>query len=207
MSHDTIDALIGIINKQSSTISSLKSEIVELKLKNRNPTLCYIVENYKDAPSLEPIKDYSIISFLNLKINWTTYIGNLIINHYKKDNKNEQSLWYSDIRGGTFYIRENDNWKFDRGGIQVTKIIINPMLDYMRNKCKEAITELFQSVNVQFGHEKDHMYMQIQLLTDIFYNIDNGILHKKIVRYIALHFYSNEAHEVLTENDRIEINI
>lgn len=204
---NTVSALINVINKQSETISSLRTEIVELKLKLRNPTLCYIVENYKEAPSFEPIVDYSVITFPHLKINWTMHIGNVIISHYKKNNENDQSIWYSDSGGGSFYIRENDGWKVDKGGIRVTKLIVNPILNYVRNKCQENISELSNSIQTQFGYEKDKAYYQMQLLSEILKNIDSGILHKKIVKYIIPHFYSNEAHGMLTEDDCIKIQI
>lgn len=80
-------------------------------------TMSYLLVNYNDAPKLEPLSDYSIISdstetlikdlvFYQNKGTIDKYFGNFIIKQYKKKDPKLQALWTSDTERLNYFIRE-----------------------------------------------------------------------------------------------------
>jgi len=147
-----------ILEKDEEMINILKSEVDHLKsivnnagsiIKTSVSTVAYVLKNYKDAPALESVKDYSAIHYKqdnsefveNLIYEHThnklhIYIGDFIIKTYKKEDPSKQSIWNSDTSRLTYLIREiiNNNkvdWKIDKKGIKTTKFIIEPILEYI----------------------------------------------------------------------------
>lgn len=86
-------------------------------IKKSMNTMSYLLINYNNAPQLEALTDYSIISkntetlikdliHYHKKGTFEKYIGDFIVKQYKKDNPNLQALWSSDIERLNYFIRE-----------------------------------------------------------------------------------------------------
>ncbi|ARF12633.1 zinc finger protein [Klosneuvirus KNV1] len=90
-------------------------------IKKSVSALSYVAQNYKDAPKLDKLDDYSYLQFKDENDefdlletvfiehqngNLHEYIGNIIVDAYKKDNPDEQSLWSSDTTRLTYVIRD-----------------------------------------------------------------------------------------------------
>ena len=130
-------------------------------IKKSMNTMSYLLLNYNNAPRLQSLPDYSIITkdtetliknliHYNKHGTFEKYIGDFIIKQYKKEDPKLQCLWSSDIERLNYFVRElinckennehiNKNnkegnelsWTIDKRGLKVKKSIIEPLLDYI----------------------------------------------------------------------------
>ena len=176
-------------------------------------TFSYLLQNYNNAPCLNSLNDYSIISkdtdyLINELILYydksklDKFLGDFIVKHYKKDNPQLQALWNSDTDRLNYTIRElyniNNNeknsvqWIVDRKGLKMTQQIINPLLEYISNlninylKYKQRMNE--ESIL----NCTDKVMRNMHTLASINNDIRNNILSKEINKYIAPYFYLNK---------------
>ena len=86
-------------------------------IKKSMSTLSYLLLNYKDAPHIDKLNDYSIMSknmddFIKIltyyynKNKLDKYVGDFIIRQYKKEEPETQSLWSSDTDRLNYFICE-----------------------------------------------------------------------------------------------------
>lgn len=165
-------------------------------------TLLYVKQNYTNAPQLKSICESQIIDCSILiqqynKIQIHIYIGDFIIKTYKKNNQCEQSVWNSNKNKFNFIIRKSDNdeicWKMDKNGIKFNKIVIDPIIQYVRKQISEYIQSCYEKYHY-FNHsyEKDMALTQINAMTKIITSIDNKIVTRKVFNYITPHFCLND---------------
>ena len=204
-----------LIDQKDEMINVLKSEVAHLKsivnntgsiIKTSVSTMAYVIKNYKDAPALEPIKDYSAIHYEqdntefveNLIYEYNNnklymYISDFIIKTYKKDDPSKQSLWNSDTSRLTYLIREiitsnKVDWKVDKKGIKTAKFIIEPILEYIDNQVRNYV----QSYEVDYkisAKEAERQMMKLKSGMEIIKNIETKVLSEEILKYITPHFY------------------
>lgn len=203
----------------------LKDEVVHLKslinnagaiIKTSVSALAYVTQYYKDAPELDKLDDYSYLEYddENDEFDLTEliishykdnllcqYLGNVIINVYKKDNPAEQSIWNSDSVRLTYIIKDIINkktdWAVDKKGVKTTKYIIDPLLEYLRTLLSDYINDnglenFVKESYIQLKRRADNM----EATAEIIANIGNKTLADQILKYIAPHFY-------LTKNDEL----
>jgi hypothetical protein len=127
------------------------------------------------------------------------FIGDIIINYYKKDNPKEQSFWEVDITRLIFIIKDkpNDNakseWIKDKNGIKIMVCIIDPLCREVR----EMMLEYMTKIDKMFKRETFDPYEAERLGTDqgIASEIKDLVIKpkfkKKVLRYIAPHFGFN----------------
>ena len=207
-----------ILAKDEEMINILKSEVTHLKsivnnagsiIKTSVSTVAYVLKNYKDAPALESVKDYSAIHYKqdnsefveNLIYEHThnklhIYIGDFIIKTYKKEDPSKQSIWNSDTSRLTYLIREiiNNNkvdWKIDKKGIKTTKFIIEPILEYIDEQVRNYI-ESYEVDHKISAKEAERQMMKLANATYILKSIEDKILSDDILKYITPHFYLNK---------------
>lgn len=181
-------------------------------------TLSFLLLNYKNAPCLNNLNDYSIISknvdflikdliFYYRKDTLDKYFGDFIVKHYKKDKPELQSIWNSDTERLNYFIRELTNccnsdditsikknnldiqWIIDKKGLKMTKYIINPLLDYI---CVINVNYINQKhkENEKSNYKKiDKILKDMETIACINNDIKNNILSKNINKYVAPHFY------------------
>lgn len=213
-------------DKDAEVVKQLKDQVTHLKslinnagavIKTSVSALAFVAQNYKDAPRLQKLNDYSYIQYEDendefdlLQIVFThhrtntlaKYLGDIIVNVYKKENPEEQSIWNSDSVRLTYLIKDlidkkETDWTVDKKGVKTTKYIIDPLLEYLKillnkyidengleNYCHENYTD--------FKKRTDDMETTIEIIA----SITNKILSPQIIKYIAPHFF-------LTKNDEL----
>lgn len=207
------------MNKQLQNENAYLKTLIEnagAVIKTSVSALSYVAKNYKDAPKLQKLTDYSYITYDDdndefdlLKTIFDhyrdnildQYLGNIIVSAYKKENPAEQSLWNSDTVRLTYLVKDIINkktdWTVDKKGIKTSKFIIDPLLAYIRvlltkyideNGLENYVTESY----MQLKKRTDDM----QAVAEIITVISNNSLSEQILKYIAPHFY-------LTKNDEL----
>ena len=183
-------------------ITQLRLENTQLKMKieelNKKPIskLLYVKSNYTNAPVLEPIHGCQIVEFTQ-QYNQNQihiHIGDFIIKNYIKNNQREQSVWNSNKFN--FIIRENDNdvlgWKIDINGVKFNKIVIEPIIQNVRKQMIEYIQNFYNERRHTNAYEHDMILGQIEKMCKTIVNIDNKIVTRKVLNYVAPHFCLND---------------
>ena len=212
-----------ILEKDEEMINILKSEVDHLKsivnnagsiIKTSVSTVAYVLKNYKDAPALESVKDYSAIHYKqdnsefveNLIYEHThnklhIYIGDFIIKTYKKEDPTKQAIWNSDTSRLTYLIREimannKVDWKVDKKGIKTTKFIIEPILEYIDEQVRSYVESYEVDYQISAKEAERHM-KKLTNATYILKNIEDKILSEEILKYITPHFYLNKNDDLI----------
>ena len=194
-------------------------------------TLSFLLTNYNDAPGLDKLSDYSIISknmdylikdlvFYYKEKKLDKYFGDFLVRQYKKDKPELQALWSSDTDRLNYFIKElidsnsdeleiennkkESQWTVDRKGLKMTKCIINPLLDYI---CKIATFYLKKKdeENQNSNNEVDDIMENMQdmeIIGQINWNIKNGVLSNNINKYIAPYFYLDKNKAIMDKKDK-----
>ena len=230
-----ISHLKEISQKDQHTINNLEEEVKHLKfiisnagniIKNSVSTLSYVAINYKDAPALAPIDDYSKITFdldsededrdldkskkefIELMIIkyekniLDRYLGNMIIKCYKKDNPKQQSIWSSDTSRLTYVVREllhnkKIDWIVDKKGIKTKNYIIAPLLNYIDGLFVDYIKENSITDKNQIDMKKyEPILNKMNKIGQIMALIGNGTLAEGILSYITPDFYLNKGNNL-----------
>lgn len=192
-----------------------ETEIKELKqyIKNTKPTTYnisvkkMIQQSYPDAPHLTMLKNYAIIHeskdidftedlIKNHKLNrLNSYLGDIIIKYYKKEDPKTQSLWSTDSSRLKYIIKEllaskKSNWSEDDKGIKINKYVIKPLLKYILEYINDKIDRLHDIIEDHDTNATKAVDLnQIQIeLNDIREQIKNGQLKDAINKYIAPNF-------------------
>jgi hypothetical protein len=123
------------------------------------------------------------------------FVGDFIVRACKKLDPKYQKFWASDVQRLTFLIQRAFNggevaWVQDKKGISLTKLIIDPVIDTVKNKviefkeiCKKITSDpnkdsstIEKFFNYGFNAEK------------LLYDIGIKESHKSVLRYIASEF-------------------
>lgn len=112
--------------------------------------LTYAKKYYSTAPELKKLDKFDLgddneliklLLFYSRKGALPRYIGDFVIKFYKKNDPNDQSLWTTDIARLTFIVRQllknKADWRYDKKGIKVCNIIINPLLSNIKDILKK----------------------------------------------------------------------
>lgn len=145
-----------LFDEQNKKISSLETQIKKLlstiedcsKLKPKKTisTLTYAINKFNSAPSLTMLEDDSLNKLFvsaagasientiiseNVNNNLCVYLGDIIINEYKKNDPKRQSIWCTDASRMSFIIRKNisgvNEWHKDKKGLNFINLIIDPI--------------------------------------------------------------------------------
>jgi len=113
--------------------------------------LDFLIKNYPSAPRIKSLKDsytkdkddkMSISDYGNMMVTkytknqFSMYIGDKIIDRYKKEDPEEQSMWSSDISRITYY-KKLDEWEIDKHGTYIMENIITPMINREKTKIRK----------------------------------------------------------------------
>ena len=172
-------------------------------LKGSVSTLTYVMNNYKDAPVLEPIKGERLNELENDKIKLArlliekfkhntlkSYIGDFIIKLHKTQNPNDQSLWNTDSNRLTFLVKEylldkTSKWMIDKDGRKTLECLIVPLLD----ESKKLLQEYFDKECIVLPNktmdEYEYLIYEQNAISDLITNIDNGVIANDILKYIS----------------------
>lgn len=170
----------------------------------------YITSNYNDAPNITMLEKKDVTKLLkvdkNIKhsmeellvFNQSKYVldkflGEIIINAYKKEDPDEQQFWTSNIQKLTFIVRQilnkkDKTWLHDKNGTCLTKHIIDPLLKEIKKLLQKYVKLLDTDNETKTLNELEKSQAQGMFAVKIIYEINEKELHKKILRYIAPHF-------------------
>lgn len=129
------------------------------------------------------------------------FLGDFLIQNYKKDDPKTQSLWTSDTTRLTYIIKEllanqKSVWLPDPKGTKTKICIVDPLLKYIRiyinefwisreDKLRTAKIDIVRKYNETFT-----------ILYKIKKDIDNSVLGPAIIKYIAPHFYMDKSRNI-----------
>lgn len=215
------------IKSKENEINFLKSQISQLysnSVKSQISAFKYAVIHFTNAPLLNDFTNFDslktedntvldIILHKSEKNILHEYIGDIIINNYKKKNIATQSMWNTDVARLSYIIRgkmdlkkpdiiENCEWKIDKNAEIIKKSIILPILKYLRKISTDAAKEKFKEYNNnnENNTERDDIILSLfnkknaQLQQEL-ENISN--ISQNIIKHISPHFYMNEKTLVL----------
>ncbi|QKF94475.1 zinc finger C2H2-type protein [Fadolivirus algeromassiliense] len=181
-------------------------------------TMSYIVKNYTEAPALESIKNIQALHYEMTSDEFVTrllyeyrhetlisFIGDLLIKNYKKEDPKKQSIWNSDTSRLTYIIREiinnnNLDWKVDKKGIKTTKYIIEPVLKYISDKLIDYIKNSPIGTKDDSTNKIMEMMMNLKHAQEINKMIDDKVLEDELLKYIAPHLYLVKGDDLLVED-------
>ena len=208
-----------LLKQKDELISQVKSENAHLKvlinssgtiIKTSVSSLAYVVKNYKDAPALESIKDYSALRYEQTNTEFVenlihehnhdklyTFIGDFIIKTYKKNDPSQQSIWNSDTSRLTYIIRQiiikNEmDWKVDKKGIQTSKFVIKPLVEYIDTEIRDYIQN-FKVNHDDSPKETERKMTKMMLANEILQNIEDKVLENDILKYITPYFHLSKS--------------
>lgn len=202
----TKDEVILILTHENKNLKVLLSGAGTLVEKSMS-ALSYITKNYGDAPALEPIKNIPALHYdlseeqvvetiiMRYRTNkLISFIGDIIIKKYKTEDPAKQSLWNSDTDRLTYVMRtllsnKKGHWKIDKKGIDVAQYIVNPILDYIREKLDDFLDT---SEKLKRTDKTDKIMETMNKLQDaheVIQIIKSNELTEDILRYVAPHMY------------------
>jgi hypothetical protein len=170
----------------------------------------YVSSNYDNAPHIKMLEKADVDKLLtvdkNIKhtmeellvFNQSKYVldkflGEIIINAYKKEDPEEQQFWTSNIQKLTFIVRQilnkkDKTWLHDKNGTCLTKHIIDPLLKEIKKMLQKYVKELDEDNDKKTLEELEKSQTRGMFAVKIIYEITEKELHKKILRYIAPQF-------------------
>ena len=176
--------------------------------------MSYASSNLKNAPPIKQIRSDKFVKMLNennksknfsveavilhqFKNNILhVYLGELILQYYKKDDPDDQSLWSTDVARSNFIIRcavdggNDSEWINDKSGTKIKKYIITPMME----KIKQMITVYLDALGDKMRGNNVDVYGMREYAEDILkcHEMISVILKKKIIlkilKYISPKF-------------------
>lgn len=207
---DTKIELLEDQNKQlKEDLKSLRLAIMSngIMAQSASSAIKYLTQNYGNAPPLKRITDGSefkrkketIDAFVENLIDHyvdntlVIYIGDYIINNYKKSDGGDQSLWNSDTKRLTYAIKESINknkseWQIDKDGLNTKEYLVNPIMEYIQN----CIQKYYKKHEKNEKDTSDSLILKskkIGYLMKIERQIEDKTLHKGVLKYIAPTFY------------------
>lgn len=209
------------LQKSNDEIQLLKDEINSLKsvidsagiiAKTSASAMSYLIQHHNNAPPLKQITNdeckkikyntYSNDDFVNELTDYyydktlVSHIGDFIVRIYKKDDKDDQSIWNSDTTRLTYIIRKSiddkrPDWTMDKKGNDTCEYIIDPVIEYIKNCINESYEHLGEE------NKEDNTTVEtvesnlkrMMLMVQILRQIKKNILRDEILKYIAPKFY------------------
>lgn len=189
------------------------ADIASVTVNKSMSALSFCMANYKNAPQLAPIEDISKIKveykddtyfakeivskYQNSKL--VEYIGDFIVNIYKKEDCSQQSIWSSDVSRLTYIISEaveknKTTWTTDKNGIKVGELIVKPTLEYIKKLLQifvQDCSDEIMSDNIS-ASRCDRLGEYQKLSTNIIIHIDNNALKNDIMKYLAPRLFWNK---------------
>jgi len=221
------EELLKLANKNADAVAeSVKAvtknaETINIATKTNKQTInmmSYAVSNLKKAPPIKQLRSDKIVKMLNennKSKNFSVeavilhqfknnilhhYLGEVILQYYKKDDPDDQSLWSTDVARSNFIIKcavkgdDNESeWINDKSGTKIKKYIIVPMMEKVKQMITvylDALGDKMRDVNTDVTDMREYADEMLKC-----HEMISVILKKKIVlkilRYISPKFDFN----------------
>ncbi len=212
------EKLMGIVENQSK-LAVNNSETIKKSVS----ALSYVTKQYPNAPVIEELEydkfdkitkslmydpkskkntKYSVeevILFHFRKNNLPEVLGKAIVEEYKKDDPENQSMWASDVSRLAFIVKsamgkskpKKSKWVTDKNGIHFSEMIIKPMFEIIRDRIEEYIDENKLSESDIRDNETDEINMRLsnlQLAGELIRDINASKFEAKVLKYVAPYF-------------------
>ena len=176
---------------------------------NNDNEIEFEIEEMSDLENDQFIKDILAYKKLNSLQN---VLGNFLIENYVKTDKSLQSIHVTDSsRMKYVYCTLKYNlkdttieWKSDPKGVNVSKIIVDPMLDFLKNKThnfQQKLALKFRDEPKKINDDEYNYMEDSQTLLAMLSENNNKTkeynLKKKIMDYITPHFEFNKIKSIL----------
>ena len=150
-------------------------------------------ESIKDPDTVRD-KIMSDILFQYRHKNLPRYIGDIIVQLYKKECPFKQQLWATDVNRLTYVIRQllygkESKWIVDKGGKYILEYLIQPVMDELKNLSIEY-RENYTSPNIR------KVLNVNKLSTELVIDIDSNKLGKNILKAISPHLHLGKNQKV-----------
>ena len=118
------------------------------------------------------------------------YLGNCIIDTYKKDEQSSQSVWNTDTTRLTYIIRELINnktpiWHIDKKGVKTKTFLIDPLLSNVKDIIMQYQTEKNSMLFNYKGAELELIMENINTVAHLVTEIDDGTIALDLLKYLA----------------------
>ena len=118
------------------------------------------------------------------------YLGNCIIDTYKKDEKSTQSIWNTDTSRLTYIIRDLINnktptWYVDKKGVKTQTFLIDPLLLNVKEIIMQYQIEKNAKLFEYKGAELELVMENISAITHLVTEIDDGTTAVDLLKYLA----------------------
>ena len=151
----------------------------------------------KDIKNNDIKDDDKIIPILIYNYNHKTineYLGDMLIQIYKKQDPNQQAVWNTDYTRLNYLIKElidnsTSDWIVDKKGIKTKKYLINPLLGYIKPMLLAYQNKIFNKINEGNSNQCEKRMNDMSTIAEIIRTIDDGNLGNGILKYISPHFY------------------
>lgn len=205
---------------QHSQANVINAKTNNLNAKNTNKSLSmmsYAMKHFPNAPEMkllegpEAIKlltyenkgKYSIEDIILFHFSAGTlnkFLGNVLIREFKKKAPEDQSLWSTDTSRLGFILKQivsgsgSNRWVADKSGIELTKLIITPLLKKVREMMNEYIATILTDVNndrkndIYDPEKSSRVFEQMQEANMLISEIMKSDLDKDILKYISPYF-------------------
>lgn len=211
---NALDKNADIISKNADTfnktadVSNKSMSIMKFAMKNfsnappikqlpRKEIMKMITYEEKTNVTKRPIVEILIFHYLQKKL--YKFVGDIILNFYKKASPEDQSVWNADVARLSFIVKQvigedgESEWVSDKSGIKVLKIIINPLYDRIKEIMKEYMdtSKEFIDENNEDDDKKDdimEMLKNMTFATEIIKFINLEDVQQDTLKYIAPYF-------------------
>jgi len=146
--------------------------------------------------SKHPIEDVVIHQF-NSKTLYR-FLGNVLIKEFKKEDEIDQSLWTTDSSRLCFIIKQivgdkgGEKWIADKSGIEITKLLISPLVDRVTEMMSEYSNKLMDEIKKSDDSEQSKKAMEKMYdIGVVIRGIIKNDMNKDILKYIAPYFNIN----------------
>jgi hypothetical protein len=177
--------------KSLSTVKYISKHLNKAQpLKYKKDEIVGLLE-YNVSKKYKPT-DYMIYHHSIKKLD--KWIGDIIIQIYKKENPFEQSVWATDSSRYSYLICEvidgvngkRNEWITDKSGTKITQIIINPTLELMSEMLRTYLDETIDyDVNKMNIDEVMKVTGNRNIANEILKEILDNKLHKEVLKYIT----------------------
>jgi hypothetical protein len=117
---------------------------------------------------------------------FANYITNIVVKAYKKDDPAEQTFWAFDVLRLIYIVRstidKKDEWVYDKKGLIIKELIIDPLLDEVYN----IITKYKRYMEDKYLHslikEENDYYMSKVLIINVANKLINDFRNRQFVK-------------------------
>ena len=174
-------------------------------------TLNFIAQNFTSAPALKPMDDFVIEEYcdkhgglanvisLHKDNRIIEFLGNMIVDYYKKEDPEDQSVWNSDVYRRNYVVRiptskKTLKWLPDKKGIELTERVINPLLSHFDKAISKLMNDILHKSrdNVLAGKLKNNNKDDFAIFsasTNLTNDIKNSTIRDELVKFLAPHFH------------------